>query len=112
MQFIDSTRSALPEMVQATDEDGAYYYVCKELSLNKQYHKLAHEFFTRLDHLIRIGVIVNDLDLGMVDFPHRLGAKRVQLCWRMGEKKIGHWHECKECQERQPVMDVDAMLKL
>lgn len=111
MQTIDSTRSSLPELVQAVDEDGAYYCVCKELGLNKRYHKLAHEFFLRLEHLIRLGVVVNDLDLGMVDFPHRIGSKRVHLCWQLGEKKIAHWHECKGCQERQPVLDVDMMLR-
>lgn len=39
-----------------------------------------------------IGVQVKDLDMGLLDFPCRLGEDIVLLCWKMGETEIRHWH--------------------
>ena len=39
-----------------------------------------------------IGVQVKDLDTGLLDFPCRLGDEIVLLCWKLGERKITHWH--------------------
>ena len=43
--------------------------------------------------LRRIGCELKDPSLGLVDFPARLGDRVVYLCWKLGEDKIGHWHE-------------------
>jgi hypothetical protein len=39
------------------------------------------------------GVIVKNLDEGLVDFPHWRDNHEVFLCWKRGEKSVGHWHE-------------------
>jgi hypothetical protein len=41
-----------------------------------------------------LGVLVKDLDLGLVDFPaHRPATNEtVLLCWRLGEDDIAYWH--------------------
>jgi hypothetical protein len=39
------------------------------------------------------GILVKDLDEGLVDFPHvRENGEEVYLCWKLGEKDIGCWH--------------------
>lgn len=38
------------------------------------------------------GVQVKDLDMGLLDFPCRLGDGIVLLCWKMGERAITHYH--------------------
>jgi hypothetical protein len=51
-----------------------------------------------------IGVLVKDLDTGLLDFPCRLDDEVVLLCWRMGEPVIEHWHTLEAgVQGRQPV---------
>jgi hypothetical protein len=39
------------------------------------------------------GVIVRDLDTGICDFPALREGREVYLCWRVGEERIGWWHE-------------------
>jgi hypothetical protein len=38
------------------------------------------------------GVQVKDLDIGLLDFPCAVGDEVILLCWKLGEKKITHWH--------------------
>ncbi len=38
------------------------------------------------------GVIVKDLDVGLVDFPTLLHGSEVYICWRLGEDDVRYWH--------------------
>lgn len=38
------------------------------------------------------GVQVKDLDMGLLDFPCKVGGKTILLCWKLGEDRITHWH--------------------
>ena len=42
------------------------------------------------------GVLVKDLDRGLLDFPARRGDEDVLLCWCVGEDEIGYWHGTEE----------------
>ncbi len=46
-----------------------------------------------LNTLHELGVQVKDLDTGLCDFVARREGRDVLLCWRLGEKHIGYWHE-------------------
>jgi hypothetical protein len=51
-----------------------------------------------------LGVLVKDLDTGLVDFPTLLRGEEVYLCWRMDENDIQHWHGVNEgFQGRKPI---------
>jgi len=39
-----------------------------------------------------IGVQVQSLEEGELDFPCQLGGELVLLCWKIGEPAITHWH--------------------
>ena len=39
-----------------------------------------------------LGVLVKDLDVGLVDFPALRDGEEVLLCWRLGEIAIEYWH--------------------
>jgi hypothetical protein len=39
------------------------------------------------------GIVVRDLDRGLVDFPSLREGREVYLCWVDGEADIGYWHE-------------------
>jgi hypothetical protein len=46
-----------------------------------------------VDELISDGIILRDLDTGLVDFPAELPDGRVYLlCWVDGEPGVGWWH--------------------
>jgi len=38
------------------------------------------------------GVLVKDLDRGLLDFYALAGDRLVFLCWMLGEPEVAHWH--------------------
>ncbi len=38
------------------------------------------------------GVMVKDLDRGLVDFYALSGDRLIFLCWHLGESDVSHWH--------------------
>ncbi len=43
------------------------------------------------------GILVKDIDQGLVDFPHiRENGEEVYLCWKIGENDIDAWHRLDE----------------
>jgi hypothetical protein len=53
--------------------------------------------FERLDVLVHqiqdLGVLIKDINLGLLDFPALKDGRGVYLCWRYGEGEIAYWHE-------------------
>lgn len=45
-----------------------------------------------LRELGRSGVHLKDAIDGVVDFPSVRGGRPVELCWRVGEPEVAHWH--------------------
>ena len=39
------------------------------------------------------GIILRDLDSGLIDFPSVRDGEEIYLCWINGESDIGFWHE-------------------
>jgi hypothetical protein len=39
------------------------------------------------------GILIQDVDTGLVDFPHMRNGREVYLCWRLGEERIAFWHD-------------------
>ena len=51
-----------------------------------------------------IGVQVQDLEAGLLDFPCHVDGRTVLLCWQIGEPAIAHWHaEDGSFDDREPV---------
>lgn len=46
-----------------------------------------------VDELREIGCELKDYSLGLVDFIGRHQGRDVCLCWKLGEKQVGYWHE-------------------
>jgi hypothetical protein len=52
----------------------------------------AQELRRLIEEVQEIGVVVKDLDIGLIDFPTRFRGVDVYLCWRLGERAIEFWH--------------------
>src|SRR6516162_609785 len=49
-----------------------------------------------LEKIEEMGVLVKDLDIGLIDFMTRYRDQDVCLCWKLGEEGIGFWHGAEE----------------
>ncbi|HEV2238689.1 MAG TPA: DUF2203 domain-containing protein [Ktedonobacterales bacterium] len=57
----------------------------------------------RIDHW---GVLVKDIETGLIDFPTLRAGHEVYLCWRLGETGIHWWHTIEGgFAARQPLED-------
>ncbi len=39
-----------------------------------------------------MGILLRDLETGLVDFPAHVDGQPAFLCWRLGEPRVGYWH--------------------
>ena len=55
------------------------------------------EDFEQLDALVHsileLGVLIKDINTGLLDFPALREGREVYLCWQLGEGEIAFWHE-------------------
>lgn len=52
------------------------------------------EKFDALIHkILETGVLIKDINLGLLDFPALKDGREVYLCWQYGEEDIAFWHE-------------------
>ncbi len=52
----------------------------------------ATELARALEEIQALGVVVKDLDSGLVDFPSVRDGRDVLLCWQVGEDEVAFWH--------------------
>ncbi|NNN06185.1 MAG: DUF2203 domain-containing protein [Elusimicrobia bacterium] len=65
---------------------------------------LAQSADERLREVVELGAVPKGVAPALVDFPHRLGGRDVYLCWRLGEKRLTHYHGFDEgFSERRPL---------
>lgn len=57
---------------------------------------MAQRIEEQLNKIGDLGAIPKGVDPALVDFPCRMDGHEVYLCWRLGEKRIGHYHETDE----------------
>jgi hypothetical protein len=61
-----------------------------------QLDSLVEGMTKKIDELQDLGVLVKDLDFGLVDFPAERYGENVLLCWRYGESEVSYWHMANE----------------
>ena len=49
-----------------------------------------------LQRLDELGVVLKDIDTGLLDFPALRDGEEVELCWRVGETEVAYWHRVGE----------------
>lgn len=59
-----------------------------------------------LEEISQAGVLVKDLDIGLIDFMTQYHGQAVCLCWKLGEEGIRYWHgETEGFRGRKPIDD-------
>ncbi len=55
--------------------------------------RLARQIEDGVEEIMDRGIIVRDVERGLVDFPSPREGREVFLCWTGGEERIDFWHE-------------------
>lgn len=57
----------------------------------------AAEEFSEMETLVKriqaMGVVIKDINAGLVDFPAMRDGREVYLCWQYGEEAVRFWHD-------------------
>jgi hypothetical protein len=46
-----------------------------------------------LETIEQSGIVLRDIDRGLVDFPAVIDGREIYLCWELGEDEVGYWHD-------------------
>jgi hypothetical protein len=58
----------------------------------REKERLTRKIKDALAEIEAAGVLVKDLEIGLLDFPCQVEGNTILLCWKLGEKTIAHWH--------------------
>jgi hypothetical protein len=46
-----------------------------------------------LETVERAGLVLRDIDRGLIDFPALSDGREIYLCWELGEDEVAYWHD-------------------
>ncbi len=75
---------------------GSRVNVSEFTAVKKQKEATVTRLRERLERIEGYGCLVKDLDMGLLDFPCRIGGQELYLCWKLGEPRISYWHHTHE----------------
>ena len=81
------------DLVTAIGGNGGGYAAGDLNAAQGEYQALARALGACVERLDELGVVVKDLDSGLVDFPAQREGEPVLLCWRVGEGEVAYWHD-------------------
>ena len=58
-----------------------------------EYGVEAYRLYLDIERIRQLGVVLKDLDMGLLDFPHERDGRVVFLCWHPPEESIMFWHD-------------------
>ena len=56
-------------------------------------NRLAQQIDEGVEEILDRGIIVRNVEQGLVDFPSQRDGREIHLCWIRGEDHIGFWHD-------------------
>lgn len=75
----------------------------------RQREQAAASLRSAIESVQKIGCLVKDLDIGLVDFPTLFRGAEVYLCWKLGEPGIDYWHGVEEGFRGRKAIDQDFL---
>jgi hypothetical protein len=85
----DALRERAPEMepiLRAATENGGG-------RAGSEYGVEAYKLYLAIGRIRDLGVVLKDLDMGLLDFPHEREGRVVFLCWHPPEESVEYWHD-------------------
>jgi len=102
---------SLLDTVEVELED-EYQDLVSNTRMSKRFHKLSFDFYRLFEKILDMGIIVKDLNKGLIDFYSACDGREIFLCYEMDEKDIKYWHELFDgYEERKPVSLLKKRIK-
>ena len=83
-------RARLEQLTPAMRQDG---HAAEASEIEQTMVAVVQRLTRHLETVTSLGVLIKDMDRGLVDFPAMRDDRVVLLCWRMDEPTIAYWHE-------------------
>ena len=80
------------KLVQRIAGNGGDFDPQEPRTLEEEFEREGEALAQCIERLERLGVLVKDLDRGLIDFPALHDGEEVLLCWQVGEPEIAYWH--------------------
>ncbi len=61
--------------------------------IGSEYGVEAYKLHRSIERIRELGVVLKDLNMGLLDFPHEREGRVVFLCWHPPEERVEYWHE-------------------
>ena len=112
--LLDKLRADRGEVATARDElerfrstNGNADHAAELKAREERIRALVYRMERYVSQLVAWDITLRDIETGLVDFPALVNGRQVCLCWRLGEAKVGFWHELDAgFAGRQPLIDL------
>lgn len=91
---MSATIDLLGEIDVNYDDD--FEYMINTLQSNRKFFELSYKMYQEMGSLLDQGIIIKDIELGLVNFFSLHEGRDILLCWKVGDKNIEYWHEVDE----------------
>lgn len=61
--------------------------------VGSEYGVEAYNLYLAIERIRALGVLLKDLNTGLLDFPHEREGRVVFLCWHPPEERVAYWHD-------------------
>ena len=85
--------SARAELARFRDTNGNVNHADELKAREDRIRGLVYRMERYVSQLVAWDITLRDIETGLVDFPALVNGRQVCLCWRLGEERIGFWHE-------------------
>jgi hypothetical protein len=89
---LDAAQADADEVSTRISGNGGGLPPTRLAEVNAEVDRRATELAGVVEEIQELGVLVKDLDSGLVDFPSIRDGRDVLLCWRLGEDEVAFWH--------------------
>jgi hypothetical protein len=90
--------------VKITRESQEEIYASEVSSINESVNKMELQLISCRQELIDLGLVIDRIEEGYVDFPAHRRNEPIYLCWEIGETEVRNWHRHdQDCQHRSPL---------
>ena len=92
LELLDA-RTRLSALLEAIRSNGGSTHDEEVHDLRSRVQKSTESLRQPLEEFENRGIIIRDLQRGLIDFPALRDGREIYLCWLYGEERIDFWHE-------------------